>query len=153
MLLLLDEKNQIQNQTESKRSRGGSHTSCVELSDWAQWSMTLKIVFLIVIIVTFSEHEGRVKEHCGLDPQTRLWLALQILWIMYNRARWDMPPNHKNQNWDPALVYFDGKFNSKAGLFSSTFWFEHSFGCHLVLLVFCPYSSKNASKTALKARF
>ena len=29
-----------------------------------------------------------------------------------------MPPNHKNQNVDPALVYFDGKFNSKAGLFS-----------------------------------
>ena len=52
-----------------------------------------------------------------------------------------MPPNHKNQNKDPALVYFDGKFNSKAGLFSSTFWFEHSFGCHLALLAFRPYST------------
>ena len=39
---------------------------------------------------------------------------------MVGRARWDM------QNIDSALVYFDGKFNSKAGLFSSTFWFEHS---------------------------
>ena len=50
-------------------------------------------------------------------------------------------------------MYFDGKFNFKAGLFSSTFWFEHSFGCHLALLVFRPYSSKNGSKTPLKTRF
>ena len=53
----------------------------------------------------------------------------------------------------PTLVYFNGKFNSKAGLFSSTFLFEHSFGCHLSLLVFRPYSSKNSSKTSLKTRF
>ena len=37
----------------------------------------------------------------------------------------------------------------KACLFSSTFWSEHSFGCHLVLLVFCPYSSKNGSKNTI----
>ena len=43
-------------------------------------------------------------------------------------------------------MYFDGKFNSKAGLFSSTFWFEHSFGSHLTLLVFVRIAGKTAQK-------
>ena len=64
-----------------------------------------------------------------------------------------MPPKHKNQNIDPALVYLSGKVYSKAGLFSSTFLFEHSFGCHLAILVFRPYSSENGSKMALKTQF
>ena len=53
----------------------------------------------------------------------------------------------------PAHLDLDRKFNSKAGLFSSTFWFERSFCCPWALLVFRPYCSKNASKTTKNMRF
>ena len=39
----------------------------------------------------------------------------------------------------PAHLDLDRKFNFKAGLFSSTFWFERSFCCPWALLVFCPF--------------
>ena len=42
---------------------------------------------------------------------------------MYNRARWDWPRGPKIK---------------LAGLFSSTFWFQHSFCCPWALLIFCP---------------
>ena len=64
-------------------------------------------------------------------------------------ARWEM----QLQLYDPPLLYLDGKCNSKTGLFSSTFLFERSFGCHLALLVFWPLSWENGSETVQKMQF
>ena len=71
---------------------------------------------------------------------------------MDNRARWDMPQNLKNKKIYPPLLYLDRKFNSKTNLFSSTFWFEHFFGCHFAILVFWPCCWENGSKTVQKMR-
>ena len=51
-----------------------------------------------------------------------------------SRARW----NCHNQNHDPPHMFFNVKFNFKASLFSSTFWFERSFRSGNAILVFGP---------------
>ena len=77
----------------------------------------------------------------------------KVIGTLFTRARWVMPPNHKNKNIALPLLYLERNFYSKAGLFFFNFLFEHSFGCHLALLVFRPYSSKIGSKTIKNVRF
>ena len=64
---------------------------------------------------------------------------------MPNRARWYYSSDPQIQNHDP---HFNVKFNSEAGLFSSTFWFWRIFCCQTALFVSCPWSRKNGPKTA-----
>ena len=52
----------------------------------------------------------------------------------YSRARWIF----ENQYHDPPHMFFNVKFNFKASLFSSTFWFERSFRSGNAILVFGP---------------
>ena len=60
-------------------------------------------------------------------------LVLQLNAII-NRARWTF----ENQYHDPPHMFFNIKFNFKASLFSSTFWFERSFRSGNAILVFGP---------------
>ena len=54
------------------------------------------------------------------------------------------PKPNKFKHQPASSANMERKFNFKAGLFSSTFWFEHSFGCHLAFLVFVRIIGKTA---------
>ena len=60
------------------------------------------------------------------------------------RARWEFLLCSD----DLPYMFFKVKYNSKASLFSSTFWFERIFGCKTALLVCWPSSWKNDPKEA-----
>ena len=62
-----------------------------------------------------------------------------------------LPPDLQIQNHD-LHTCINEKFNSKAGLFSSIFWFGRIFCCKKALFVFL-CSRKNDPKTARKLKF
>ena len=61
-----------------------------------------------------------------------------------SRARW------KSKMWKNLSPQVNSivKLNFKAGLFSSTFWFERVFSCPWALLVFWPYGWRNGPNRA-----
>ena len=53
---------------------------------------------------------------------------------------------------DAIIIYSFVKSNFKDGLYSSTFWFERIFISKIALVVLCPFSRKNCTKTTQNER-
>ena len=114
--------------------------------DWRRFSANFLLCFSKRVTWCFDNDDDD-NEECGVDYDIDDDnYSNRATWYFDDytdsRARWII----QFQLYDSALLYVDGKFNSKAGLFFSTFWFERSFCCPWAFLVFRPLGEEKGLK-------